>query len=353
MSFLRSKRFFIISLIVILLLFLFFYILPISLPLIMALITALLLYPTVEFFQRKFKVSRHVAVISAFVLFIVLFGIIGYFLITKVVGEAIQIATHAPSYMNDVSNAWEEIENRLENISEDLPKDFVKEINQQVRDFLETARKSLTDYVNIENIKNIMTDIPNYLINLIVYFIALFLFMMELPAIKKKSYSYLSTKTSEKVQFMVSRLSYVVFGFLKAQFLVSVLIFMVSFIGLIFIVSPEVAIVMALVIWVIDFIPIIGSIVILLPWALFYFITGEIPIGTHLSILAILLVTIRRTIEPKVMGSQIGLSALPTLISMYLGLKIFGLLGFFIGPLLLIAFNSAREAGIIKFKIKL
>jgi sporulation integral membrane protein YtvI len=163
----------------------------------------------------------------------------------------------------------------------------------------------------------------------------------------------MSERTSEKAQFMVSRLSFVVFGFLKAQFLVSVLIFIASFLGLLLIVSPEVAIVMSIIIWVIDFIPIIGSIVILGPWALFHFLTGDVTLGTHLAVLAAILLIIRRTIEPKVMGSQIGLSPLSTLIAMYLGLKIFGILGFLIGPLLLIAFNSAREAGIIKINFKL
>lgn len=326
---------------------------PISIPLIMAVLTAFLLEPIVRFFQKRFKIKRNVSVINVFILFILFIGVSGYFLTTKVVGEAIQIAQHAPNYINDVSRAWYDIENRMEDMAKDLPKEFVSEINQQVRDFLETARKSLTNSVNIENVKNIVTDIPNYLINLLVYLIALFLFMIELPGLKNRAFSHMSEKTAEKVQFMVSRLSFVVFGFLKAQFLVSVLIFMASFIGLLMIVSPEIAIVMAMIIWIIDFIPIIGSIVILAPWALFHFITDNIATGTHLSILAVVLLTIRRTIEPKVMGSQIGLSPLPTLISMYLGLKVFGFLGFFIGPLLLIAFNSAREAGIIKLNIKL
>ena len=151
---------------------------------------------------------------------------------------------------------------------------------------------------------------------------------------------------------MTSRLSYVVFGFLKAQFLVSVIIFIVALIGLL-IISPEVAIVMSLIIWIIDFIPLIGSIVILGPWSLFHLLTGNISFGIQLAILAAVLLIIRRTVEPKVMGTHIGLSPLSTLIAMFLGLKLFGVLGFIIGPLLLIVFNSAKEAGIIKWNFKI
>ncbi|SIC34527.1 sporulation integral membrane protein YtvI [Mycobacteroides abscessus subsp. abscessus] len=150
---------------------------------------------------------------------------------------------------------------------------------------------------------------------------------------------------------MTSRLSYVVLGFFKAQFLVSLIIFFVSLVGLL-IIAPDIALVMALVLWIIDFIPIIGSIVILGPWALFHLLTGDVVLGTKLAVLAAVLLIIRRTVEPKVMGTHIGLSPLSTLIAMYLGLKLLGILGFIIGPLILIAFNSAKEAGLIKMDFK-
>ena len=89
------------------------------------------------------------------------------------------------------------------------------------------------------------------------------------------------------------------------------------------------------------------------PLVTLYFISGDIATGTQLAILAAVLLIIRRTVEPKVMGSQIGLSPLPTLIAMFIGLKLFGFLGFFIGPLVVILFTTAREAGIIKFNFRI
>ena len=151
---------------------------------------------------------------------------------------------------------------------------------------------------------------------------------------------------------MTARLTFVIWGFFKAQFLVSIIIFIVSLIGLLFI-DPEVALLMSFIIWIIDFIPLIGSIVILAPWAIFQLIVGDVSTGTQLLILAAVLLIIRRTVEPKVMGQQIGLSPLATLIAMYLGLVFFGIMGFVIGPLIVIAFTSAKEAGIIKMNFKI
>src|SRR5690625_7470897 len=107
--------------------------------------------------------------------------------------------------------------------------------------------------------------------------------------------SVITEKTAEKVSFMNERLSNVLLGFLKAQILLSFIIFFTSLIGLLFI-APDVAIIVSLIIWIVDLIPIIGSIIVLGPWALYMFLAGETVIGIKLTILAIILLSIRRMI---------------------------------------------------------
>jgi sporulation integral membrane protein YtvI len=329
-----------------------YWILPVSLPIIVAFITALFLEPLVKILQNKFNINQRFAVLVVFISFLLFIGLTGYFITTKVITEAIKIVQNTPSYITEISNEWVYAEKKFATAAKDLPKEVVDEISKQVQGFLNNIKADLVAYLNINNVKAILTNIPNYLVSFIVYMIALFLFLIDLPRLRDALYNHLTEKTKDKVNFMGSRLSYVIFGFIKAQFLVSVIIFIVSLIGLLFI-APEVALIMALLIWLIDFVPIIGSIIILGPWALFHFLTGDIALGAQLAILAALLLIIRRTIEPKVMGSQIGLSPLSTLIAIYLGVKLLGILGFIIGPLILIAFNSAKEAGIIRNNLKI
>jgi sporulation integral membrane protein YtvI len=329
-----------------------YYILPVSIPIISALITALFLEPAVKFFQRKIKLKRKYAVLIVFLVFLLFIGLTSYFVTTKVVGEAVKVVKDAPTYINEISVAWANAETYLTHAAKDLPKDFVDEITSQINDFFKRSKEIILNYVNIETISAALSYIPNYLVSFLVFLIALFLFMIDLPQLRKMIYNHLTEETADKVSFMTSRLSYVIFGFFKAQFLVSIIIFIASLIGLL-IITPDIAFVMSLIIWLIDFIPIIGSIVILGPWALFHLVTGDIALGTKLAILAAILLIIRRTVEPKVMGSHIGLSPLATLIAMYIGLKLLGMLGFILGPLVLIVFNSAKEAGIIKTDFKI
>ncbi|KMM38798.1 sporulation integral membrane protein YtvI [Guptibacillus hwajinpoensis] len=347
-----SKRFLLILLVITFLAVLAFWILPVSIPLILAFFSALALDPAVKLIQKNTKLKRYFPVIIVFTLFVILIALLGYFLVTKVVTEGIALVENSPLYIQNITQMWNSMESNMEAVSKSFPKEFVQEFTNQVDRFLENTKNTISSIDYLKIITIIVTGIPNYLVSILVYLIALFLFLMELPKLKQKSYSYLSAQTAEKVQFMTGRLSYVIFGFFKAQFLVSIIIFVVSLIGLLMI-TPKVALLMAFIIWVIDFIPIIGSIVILGPWALYYLIIGDIATGSQMAILAVVLLIIRRTIEPKVMGRHIGLSPLSTLISMYIGLQLLGIMGFIIGPILLIAFNSAREAGLIRINFKL
>ncbi|WP_079709337.1 sporulation integral membrane protein YtvI [Paraliobacillus ryukyuensis] len=347
-----TKRHWLLILLAISLILIGYFILPVSVPLILAFFTALFLNPLIRWLQYRFKLNRKLSVTIVFLLFIIVAGLLGTYVVISAITHIVNFVENIPQYINQINAKIGEWQTSFENVSENLPEDFTEQIKERMKDNIQNVSTLINDQFQVEDIAGIVAAVPQYLVSLLVYLIALFLFMIELPILKAKFYQYLTEKTAEKVQFMNARLSYVVLGFLKAQFLVSIIIFIVTLIGLLLIV-PKYAFIMSLIIWLIDFIPIIGSIAILAPWSIYMFITGDVVMGTQLAILAIILLAIRRTVEPKVMGHHIGLSPLATLIAMYIGLQLIGLLGFIIGPLLVIGFNSAKEAGIIKWNFKI
>ncbi|RXI98139.1 sporulation integral membrane protein YtvI [Anaerobacillus alkaliphilus] len=352
MSAFLTKKNIIIFITIILIVIAGFFILPVSVPIIAALLTAMLLSPVVKLLQMKNKVKRSLAVFIVFMIFLCFIGLTGYFITTKAITQADYFVKNLPSYITEINYAWINTQQNLNDKFEDLPPELLEEIGTYVQQSLMTLRSTVSSRNLVSDVTSLVTKIPAYLVTLIVYLIALYLFLLELPKLKDQIFSHLTEKTRDKVQFMSSRLSYVIFGFIKAQFLVSIIIFLVSLIGLLLIV-PEVALLMSFIIWIIDFIPLLGSIIILAPWALYHLIAGDMALATKLLILAAILLVIRRTVEPKVMGHQIGLSPLATLIAMYVGLKLIGVMGFIVGPLVVILFTSAKEAGIIKFNFKL
>ncbi|MGM8214353.1 sporulation integral membrane protein YtvI [Bacillaceae bacterium W0354] len=329
-----------------------YFILPITIPLILAFLTALLFNPLIRLLTHRFRLSRKIAVIAIFLFYLIAIVTIGTYTTTKAIGQVIKITDNIPYYISNIENVLVDVQTKVDTFTQDWPDQFIDTVADKISASLDTLEQQTTDLIDIENVAQIVMKIPQFLINFIVYLIALFLFMLEMPTLRDKFYNLMTERTQEKFKFMNARLSYVLLGFLKAQFLVSLIIFSVTLIGLL-IFTPEVALVMSIIIWIIDLIPIIGSIIILGPWSIYMFLAGDVVLGTELAILAIILLAIRRTIEPKVMGDQIGLSPLPTLIAMFIGLQLLGIIGFFLGPLVVILFNSAKEAGIIKFNFKL
>ncbi len=329
-----------------------YFILPVSLPIILALITAILLAPIVTIIQMKNKIRRSIAIFILFMILLCFIGLTVYFISTKAITQADYLVKNLPAYITEINKAWLKFQLNINDKVEELPPELLDKMGSYVQQSLMSLKNSVSSRNLISDVTSLITKIPAYFVSLLVYLIALCLFLLELPKLKEQIFANLSAKTKEKVQFMSSRLSYVIFGFIKAQVLVSIIIFIFSLIGLLLIV-PEVALLMSFIIWAIDIIPILGSIIILAPWAFYHLIAGNIGLATKLLILAAVLLIIRRVAEPKVMGQQIGLSPLATLIAMYIGFKLIGILGFIVGPLLIILFTSAKEAGIIKLNFKL
>ncbi|GAB3068115.1 sporulation integral membrane protein YtvI [Virgibacillus ainsalahensis] len=347
-----SKRHWTFIFLTVLLLLIIIFILPVSVPLIVAFLTALILNPLVRLIQKKGKLNRKFSVIIVFLLFILFIGVAGTFTISKAVTQVVNLVEDVPVYINQLNDTYTEWDNQLQQYMDNLPPEFVNQVLAGIEDSLISLSNTAKEIITIDNIAQIFAKVPQYLVSLIVYLIALFLFMLELPILKSKMYDLLTRETAERVSFMNTRLKSVFVGFFKAQFLVSLIILAVTLISL-YLIVPEVALIMSIIVWIIDLIPIIGSIAILGPWALFLLLSGDMGMGVQLAVLAIILLAIRRTVEPKVMGQHIGLSPLATLIAMFLGLQLLGILGFILGPLIVIAFNSAREAGIIKWNIKI
>lgn len=138
----------------------------------------------------------------------------------------------------------------------------------------------------------------------------------------------------------------------KAYALIMLVTFTEVFIGLtilrmIGLFSSNYIAVIAVVTAIVDVIPVLGTGTIVLPWAAYSFITGNIGMGIGLLVLYGVVTVIRQIVEPKLVAGQLGLPPFVTLIAMYLGLKIFGVLGVFALPIIAIMLKLLNDEGII------
>lgn len=90
----------------------------------------------------------------------------------------------------------------------------------------------------------------------------------------------------------------------------------------------------------------------MIPWAIIASLNGDIKLAIALIALYVIIIVIRQLIEPKIVSNNIGIHPIFTLIAMYTGYKVMGILGLFIGPIVLIIlkniFANLLDKGVAK-----
>jgi len=96
---------------------------------------------------------------------------------------------------------------------------------------------------------------------------------------------------------------------------------------------------------VVDILPVLGTGLVLIPWALFHLIKGNLSLGLGLVLIYVVITVIRNVLEPKLVGQQIGLHPIVMLLCMYAGVRIFGVIGLFILPFSILVIKYLYDHG--------
>ena len=109
------------------------------------------------------------------------------------------------------------------------------------------------------------------------------------------------------------------------------------------------ALLIAVIIAIFDILPVLGTGGIMIPWAVVCAIIGNGGLALGLLVLYLIITVVRQTIEPRIVGSQVGLHPVVTLVSMLVGLQLFGGIGLFGLPILLSLLKNLNDKGILHF----
>ena len=96
----------------------------------------------------------------------------------------------------------------------------------------------------------------------------------------------------------------------------------------------------ALAIGFVDALPILGSGSVMVPWAVIEALNGDLKLGVAIIVLWIIMSLVRQVLEPKIVSGRIGIHPIFTLIAMYTGFKVIGVMGMIVGPIALIIIKS-------------
>ncbi len=327
-------------------LFVFFnYIFIFVAPFVIGYLIALFLEPFVKIVMNKLKFSRSLSGFICIVLMIVTIGGILFLIVSQFLNQLKVLLENNPSqYVDIIKNSLSKITGLVSDFFFYIPKDNMQMINNFVLSLLDMGLNFLGEQLTIIGIA-IITFIPKFFVYLFVGIISSFFFIKDRNKIKRIYDNSMPLFFKKHINNLKSGMSGAFLGYLKSQLIIMCFTAMISLFGLL-ILQNEYALLWCVAISIVDVLPVFGAGFVLWPLSLVSFLTGDFKTGIGTLIIYGVIQITRQIIQPKILGSQIGLDPLLTLISIYVGILVFGVLGIILGPMSIMVIKTIWESEI-------
>lgn len=307
-------------------------------PFFIALIISSVIEPFVKFIcQKTTLVRKYSAIIALVIVFSILIGVITVSAIL-ITSEITNLLSDFQKFGNDISKSVENVSRFLKledvNVSDDVKQFVINTTNEVLGKGLGYLKGFLINFLNL------ITRIPSFVVYLIITILATYFITTDrillLDDIEQRVPKKWIRNANNNFQSVISVLG----KFLKAELTLVFISFILVLVGLyIFeflgmnIKSPFL---IAIGIGFVDLLPILGSGTVMLPWGIALIILGDVTLGISVLGLLVLITVVRQVLEPKIVSNNLGIHPLYTLIAMYIGFKVSGVLGLLFGPIILI-----------------
>ena len=297
-------------------------------PFVIGWFIALIANPLVRILERKLKVARKHT--SMLLIIGVLAALVGAFYLvgSKTAKEVGILIEQAPEIYSSVREDFQNAGKNLDKLLDELPQsvqDSVDDFEKSIGEFTGDAVGKLSQ-ITVNQAGDIAKSLPNILISIIFSVLSAYFFIADRDRILEFGRANTPQIIQEKWKMFSDSLKGVFGGYFKAQFKIMGVIALILFAGFL-ILGVKFAIVVAILIAFLDMLPFFGTGTALIPWAVFQLFSGDVRLAVGLVILYLVTQLVRRIIEPKLVGDSIGVNPLLTLIFMYIGYRISGVLG--------------------------
>ncbi|MDQ0191796.1 sporulation integral membrane protein YtvI [Paenibacillus wynnii] len=329
---------------------------PLLYPLLLAWLLAYVMHPLI-LILRQLKLPGWLAVLLSLLLYIGGTALILTALITRLVKELVVLTQtlhlHTDEW-RELLLSWSRnasIQNMLNQINQfyhDNP-DYHATIDSNISRTTETVGYAVTQLVTgfFNTLLNLISSLPSLGTIMIVVVLAAFFISMSWEKHNDKLSSWLPGPVKRPLSDIWQDLRKALVGYLRAQLILISITAMIVIIGLLLL-GVKSALAIGLMIGFVDLLPYLGVGIVMLPWAIYSYVTGNLALGVGLSILFAIILIVRQVLEPKVLASSIGLDPLAMLIGMFAGLQVFGVLGLILGPVILVILDAFNRAGVFR-----
>lgn len=315
-------------------------VIPYFLPFLLGLILALAMEPVVKLFLR-FKISRVAATSMAMFVTVGSLGVIMWFAISTLIRELSMIISSLPYFTGVLKNQSFLLAQKLQSFSEGFPPEFAVHLNKNTEKLSEVISENLS--LMAGGTLHLITNLPNQLLIVVIMLIATFFISKDLLKIKKWLANSIPEEFHCKLRFMADDLYRASIGFIKAQIILSVISAIIIMIGLT-VIGAEYVVTVSLLSGLFSPVPVIGVGAVFIPLIVFNLTMGNTYMTVGLLVIFAVVIVVKHSLEPKVLGENIGIDPLAVLISLYAGYELLGFYGLILGPFVLITYNTLHKA---------
>ncbi len=328
-------------------------------PFAFAAVLSVLLQPFLRKISEKLHIKAHGFISTVLVLLIVVL-IVGILVgaITAIVSEVSELVSVFITRFDSLSDIVVFVEDWANGVIAKLPERVAVTVNETVSNFFTKVKGNNFDIdfsilsTPLSGAWDVVKGVPSFFISIIVTIISCVFVTSEYDFIRDMILGMVSEKKGKKI---IEAKKTVVQGLgkiIKAYVTIMLITFTEVFIGLnimkaIGISEGNYIVIIALITCIVDIVPVLGTGTVMLPWAVYNIIVGDIAQGIGLIILYAVITVLRQIIEPKLVANQAGLPAIVTIMAMFLGARLFGAFGIILLPLTVIIVKLMYDEGII------
>ncbi len=333
-----------IVLILVFLYLLFSWLIFFVMPFIIGFIVAILARPVVNWLVTRFKLPRSVSAITVLLITVIVIGGVIIIAVSQTVDFLTGLVSNAYEIYTLPTRFFRDIVDRARQLYINLPEETVALIEQN----LKTVFLNLAEYLIVASTKLLsnLRALPGVFIFIVATFMASYFIIRDFDIIMGFISDQLPSSWHTKVRDAKSDMIRALVGYIKAQAILVITSFIITLTGLL-IMGIRYGLIIAIIIMIFDILPVVGSGTILIPWSVVSLILGNYSQGIALLVLYAVITIVRQVMEPRVVGKNIGLHPLTALFSMYVGLKVFGITGLFIGPIIAVIIKIMQRSGIL------
>lgn len=353
----RVVRFFIVIIVAAVSLLSIYYASKVIYPFIIALIIATAINPVVGILERKWKFPRTLAVLTTLIVLIGIFTGLITLLIAEIVAGASYLATVVPEHVATLIKYLEKMfanqvipfYNKLAGMFQSLDSGQRDTIMNSIDETSGRITESVTAFLQNFFLKlpGLVSWIPNAATVIIFSLLATFFISKDWERLSVLTSRLLPNKVKSSGIRVFADLKKALVGFVKAQITLISITLVIVLVGLL-ILRINYAITIALILGLLDLLPYLGTGTVFVPWIIYEAVTGNIGLAIGLGILYTVVIVQRQLMEPKILSSNIGLSPLGTLISLFVGFKLVGFLGLILGPVTLVLLTTLHKANVFR-----